>query len=341
MKRFWITALVMLALVTGAYSQNCVTRQATRNVSWYISPLPNATIRVCSYPSSGIPCTPLQASLYSDASLSQQSILQNPFNADSNGNYTFCLQNPAIVDIQVYTTTSGTQTFHSITVGGGSGNQGSGLPADWVVTGSGSFEYVKVPGVFNAVGPLQSGTPSTSAKQALSGGGNGLVCDETSVAGTPAPGVEYVRCDSTAHAFMYSQNGGPEVPLATGVTQFAFTQYKGILTPSLPIFQMQVGAPFTVPANGTILNCTSRLSLGALPLAPWTATIYRYPAATAGCFTSTPLFIGTVTVDTTGADHWSVSATDFNSGDCYQLVTPSVQDQTASKPQLAQCVVKK
>lgn len=66
-----------------------------------------STVRVCTQPASGTPCTPL-ANIYSDSALTQQ--ITNPFPTDSNGNYFFYAL-PGIYDIQVTPIGGSTQNF--------------------------------------------------------------------------------------------------------------------------------------------------------------------------------------------------------------------------------------
>ena len=61
-----------------------------------------------------------------------------------------------------------------------------------------------------------AGTPTAAAKAALPAGAHGLACDESATAGVPAALVDYVRCDSTTHALLLSNNGAPEQTLVPG-----------------------------------------------------------------------------------------------------------------------------
>src|SRR5208337_2203168 len=54
---------------------------------------PFATVRICTEPASGTPCSPL-ATVYSDPGLTIP--LAQPFNADANGNWSF-FGNPSVI----------------------------------------------------------------------------------------------------------------------------------------------------------------------------------------------------------------------------------------------------
>ena len=132
----------------------------------------------------------------------------------------------------------------------------------------------------------------------------------------------------------------------TGVTtsQIPFNN-PNALTSSMQIAVVPTTFAYTVPTNGvisgstTMRNATSEMYLVSLPTASWTATIYRYPSATAGCLTSSPTSIGTVSVATSGAQTWSVTQTAFSIGDCLVLVAPSSVDASAVNPYGAIAVV--
>ena len=58
-----------------------------------------------------------------------------------------------------------------------------------------------------------SGSPSAAALAAIPSGAHGFACDETSTAGVPATGVDFLRCDSTSHTVKASFNDGAESSL--------------------------------------------------------------------------------------------------------------------------------
>ncbi len=99
-----------------------------------------------------------------------------------------------------------------------------------------------------AVAPsLITGSPSAGALAALPTGAVGNSCDESSTAGVPASGVDYLRCDSTTHTIKASFNGGSEFSL--GSSSVAWPPSAAI-----PVFSPAAGAI----ASGTTVttSCT-------------------------------------------------------------------------------------
>jgi hypothetical protein len=80
-----------------------------------------AGIRVCNEPASGTPCTPL-TTIYTTPALTTQ--LPNPFTADNEGNYRFCVSSPSTVHIQVSGPQVVTQNIPNVTLGIGSSSGG-------------------------------------------------------------------------------------------------------------------------------------------------------------------------------------------------------------------------
>ena len=78
---------------------------------------------------------------------------------------------------------------------------------------------------------LISGTPSSAAKAALPSGAHGVAGDESSTAGVPAAGVDYIRWDATAHCAELSLNGGAEACIGGGggVANTTITIGSGVL----------------------------------------------------------------------------------------------------------------
>jgi hypothetical protein len=117
------------------------------------------------------------------------------------------------------------------------------------------------------------------------------------------------------------------------VTQWAFGASNiGTLTASALLYPLiPTAMAYTLPANDvtTVPASQGQLILGILPAANWVATLQRYPAATAGCQTSTPVTVGTVTISTTGAQTWSTTATAFAIGDCLGVEAPATVDTVA------------
>ncbi len=132
----------------------------------------------------------------------------------------------------------------------------------------------------------------------------------------------------------------------TGVTtsQIPFNN-PNALTPLMQIAVIPTSFPYTIPTNGlisgstTLRNATSQLYLGTLPTSTWVMTLYKYASATAGCLTSSPTSLGTVSIATSGAQTWSISQISFAIGDCLVLTAPSSVDASAASPYGAIAVV--
>jgi hypothetical protein len=107
---------------------------------------PKPTIRVCTEPATGTPCTPT-ASIFSDSALTQA--LPNPFQGDSRGNYYFYANPASKYHVQISGSNSTVLDIGDISLPGGGGGGGGG----------GTFVQVNgstVPGVsanFNASTP--------------------------------------------------------------------------------------------------------------------------------------------------------------------------------------------
>jgi hypothetical protein len=108
---------------------------------------------------------------------------------------------------------------------------GGGLPAGCTSSGTG---IITCSGAVTG-NPLLSGTPTAGAQAALPAGAHGVALDESSTAGVPASGVDYIRADSVTHQLVFSQNNGAETTIATAsgtwaVTAPAVTCYGGTPT---------------------------------------------------------------------------------------------------------------
>ena len=162
MKRILMLALFLLAGHLGVGQG--VSYRSTVFIS---GGFPFATIRVCSEPASGTPCTPL-ATVYSDPGLTLP--LVQPFTSDANGNFSF-FGSPAVTyHVQVSGNGLATYDIPYITLPGGgtaSGvtSVGFGVPTGFVssggpVTGAGTLNLGMPAGW--AVGSLLVGTGSNS-----------------------------------------------------------------------------------------------------------------------------------------------------------------------------------
>jgi len=149
-----------------------------------------------------------------------------------------------------------------------------------------------------------------------------------------------------------SVSAGQGVSVTSGVlsttsvttSQIPFNN-QNALTSSMQIAVVPTTFAFTIPTNGTISsstterNATSQMYLTALPTATWTATIWKYAAATAGCLTSSGSQIGTAAVATSGAQTWTITSTSFAIGDCFVILAPASVDTSAAGPYGAIAVV--
>lgn len=93
-----------------------------------------------------------------------------------------------------------------------------------------------------------SGTPSAGALAALPSGAHGMAGDESSAAGVPASGVDYIRWDSTSHCAMISTNGGSETCIGSGS---AFSSLTGG-TNTTAAMLVGTGASLAPTGSGTI-----------------------------------------------------------------------------------------
>jgi hypothetical protein len=151
----------------------------------------------------------------------------------------------------------------------------------------------------------------------------------------PGQSASYKTDGSTWYA-----PGGSGPVSGTTTTFWAMGPNPVPLTSSMVIFgPVPVSQPISIPTNGANSIGTSQFILGTLPTASWTATLYHIAASTAGC-TGTSTSMGTVAISTTGAQTWSLTATNFAIGDCIKVVAPSSVDTTAANPTLSLVMVK-
>ena len=98
----------------------------------------------------------------------------------------------------------------------------------------------------------------------------------------------------------------------------------------------------SIPANGTDSNGFSSFYLGTSPAATWVATIYSLPYNGSGnpACSGTPASIGTISVSTSNIATFTITATNFSKGDCYEVVAPSSVDEKAATPFMTQYLLK-
>lgn len=114
--------LALLALLVLAVSPSMGQGVSYNNIVLQSGGFPFATIRVCTEPALGTPCSPL-ALIYSDPALTNP--LSNPFTSDANGNYTFFATPTLTYHIQISGNGILTSNIPFVTLPGGGGG-GSG-----------------------------------------------------------------------------------------------------------------------------------------------------------------------------------------------------------------------
>lgn len=166
---------------------------------------------------------------------------------------------------------------------------------------------------------------------------------------TQTAGDNSTKVATTAYVATAVAAGGSSVSAGQGVSDISgVLSTTSVTTSQIPfgnnspitsLEEIQViptAFAFTIPTNGiisgstTMRNATSQLYLQTLPTATWIMSIYKYPAATAGCLSSVGSSIGTVSLSTSGVQTWSVTSTSFAIGDCLVLVAPSAVDTSAA-----------
>lgn len=146
MKRIIVGLLSALASVPAIAQVSAISGQA---ISQYGSPVPYASVRVCSITSSGFPCTPT-VNLYSDYQMTQP--LSNPTTADQYGNYT------------VYAATLASPNLFLVQV-----TAGTSLTYNYVIAGN-SSAVSSISGQANGVIPLATGASALTAQSHLNDG---------------------------------------------------------------------------------------------------------------------------------------------------------------------------
>ena len=126
-------------------------------------------------------------------------------------------------------------------------NSGSGtgsLIADFQIGGSSKFSFDKAGNMIAAGNLTGTGVIAGSALASVGSATGIWACAEASTGGTPTSGQDYIRCDSTAHQYKISLNGGAEfispmnLPLAgsgagvttgptSGVTSLDVAEFTG------------------------------------------------------------------------------------------------------------------
>ena len=150
-KLLWLVSAVLLSSVAGWAQGFCypggsaqTTTSATPNA--VVRVMSGAYIRVCREPATGANCTPL-ANIYSNPDLNPIHQLPNPFQADGEGNYTFCAAgSPPNYHIQISQSGVRTQDVSNITLGGGQQAAGGSdkdvqLNCDGALCGNSFFTY--------------------------------------------------------------------------------------------------------------------------------------------------------------------------------------------------------
>ena len=165
---------------------------------------PFATIRVCTEPATGTPCTPL-ASIYSDPGLTVPII--QPFTADANGNFSFFANPASTYHVQVSGIGLTTYDIPYITLGGGGASAGSTTYCTSLSCLTGAIQSNATIRVSNGA----SGAYNVAAPVHIFNVHNLLInCDL---------GVTFTATSSIAEMFFLDDNSGA----SSGNTQIRFT----------------------------------------------------------------------------------------------------------------------
>ncbi|MDE2106852.1 MAG: hypothetical protein KGL39_57080, partial [Patescibacteria group bacterium] len=160
--------------------------------------------------------------------------------------------------------------------------------ADDGVTTANTFTYAGSGGVAAPNGPLTSGSPSAAAAAALPSGAHGIAADESSTAGVPAAGVDYLKADSASHCWKASVNGGPSACVLTTLSGFGLFQPL-ISVPTISSLNMPTGlnqqASFSITNNSAGVSLADTVSTGATDHIE--GVLGTYPGT---AFTATGLF---------------------------------------------------
>lgn len=113
---------------------------------------------------------------------------------------------------------------------------------------------------------VTSGTPSAGTIAALPPGSHGFSCDESTTAGVPASGTDYVRCDGTTHTLLQSLNGGAEAILSTT------TRNAAAFTPGTGVTSATCTSATCTSARGTLSIVGGTGTTGTIVGVAWTAT---------------------------------------------------------------------
>ena len=138
-KKLFIAACVLgipvalLGAAAGARAQG--TRKDDIVLDAQGHPVAGATVRVCSMPATGQPCTPL-ADIYSDIALTQP--LANPITTDGLGNYSFYAA-PGLYEIEISGSTVTTKQFPNVLMPGTGGGDCSGTTASQILFATGTY----------------------------------------------------------------------------------------------------------------------------------------------------------------------------------------------------------
>ena len=148
---------------------------------------------------------------------------------------------------------------------------------------------------------VTSGTPTSGATSALPTGSHGLSCDESSTAGVPAVGVDYQRCDSITHEFVYSCNGSAESPIPCGGANV------GLVAPGVPTYSSPAGGII----SGTSVTATC----------PY-GTFYYNITGSAPVLTANPFTVSAA--ETVNGECWSPGYNPSFASATYSLLSPPV-----------------
>lgn len=174
-------------------------------------------------------CSPGQGTIPTTNTCSAVADVNGNFGAyAAAGNYTYYFQANGVWHGPYnapMSSTGGTPGGLTCQVQYNNGGTFAGLPMCWNSVTS----TLALTGTLNISGPLSVGAAPSGV---FAPNSSGLACNETSAAGTPTAGVDYIRCDSVTHQLVCSVNGGAEYPCnglpALGVAQIGDAMRYGV-----------------------------------------------------------------------------------------------------------------
>jgi hypothetical protein len=258
-------------------------------------------------------------------------------------------------------TAAGAGTVTAVTVTTANGvsaavaNQGT-TPALTFTLGAITPSSIAATGNISSTGAVISGTPSAAALAALPTGSHGFACDETVTAGVPAAAVDYIRCDSAAHAILISLNNGAEAALlfsggalgtpvsgnGSNLTALNATQLTSGTVPVARIPAIPLTGLATQAADTFLLNATAGSAAPTAVAAPSSGTNGCAGASDALQYNTTTHALGCATISggSTGIQYGYLTANmSQQSNATLTNITNMTWTVTASKNFRLQCEI--